>query len=326
MFKTIISLTSMLLIVSACVTTQAVAVTDTEKGFASYMAKEHGFNKREITRLLNKAEHKQSIINAMTRPAEGKPWHEYRKIFLRDNRINQGVTFYNKHLALLQRAEKELDVDPFIITAIIGVETMYGGNTGSYRVIDALKTLGFGYPKRANFFRKQLEEFFLMCREEGIDPLQPMGSYAGAMGMPQFIPSSFRSWAIDFDGDNKRDLWNNPADIIGSVANYFVAHGWIKDAPVARKLSVAPKGLEVGSRRGQKPNISRQQLASSGIKLKSNEAGVEMASLIELQQPDNKDYWLGFNNFYVITRYNHSNLYAMAVYQLSEAIRTAAKQ
>jgi membrane-bound lytic murein transglycosylase B len=322
--KTIVFLLSALLALSACATSQE-KVTVTQKEFAEQMADRHGFDAAAINAWLDKAQHRDSIIEAMTRPAEGKPWHLYRKIFVTDKRISGGVTFVNTNRELLQRAYDEHGVDPYVITAIIGVETGYGANTGSYPVIDALKTLSFGYPKRADFFRKQLEEFFLMAREENLDPMQPKGSYAGAMGMPQFIPSSFRSYAIDFDADGKRNLWDNHADIIGSVANYFAVHGWQKDQAVARLLTAKPEGLQPGRRSGQKPDISPEQLKNAGITLAGNGENIGNTSIIELQQEKIAEYWLGFNNFYVITRYNHSNLYAMAVYQLSEEIRKASK-
>ncbi len=322
--KTIVFLLSALLALSACATSQE-KITVTQKEFAEQMADRHGFDAAAINAWLDKAQHRDSIIEAMTRPAEGKPWHLYRKIFVTDKRISGGVTFVNTNRELLQRAYDEHGVDPYVITAIIGVETGYGANTGSYPVIDALKTLSFGYPKRADFFRKQLEEFFLMAREENLDPMQPKGSYAGAMGMPQFIPSSFRSYAIDFDADGKRNLWDNHADIIGSVANYFAVHGWQKDQAVARLLTAKPEGLQPGRRSGQKPDISPEQLKNAGITLAGNGENIGNTSIIELQQEKIAEYWLGFNNFYVITRYNHSNLYAMAVYQLSEEIRKASK-
>jgi membrane-bound lytic murein transglycosylase B len=322
--KTIVFLLSALLALSACATSQE-KITVTQKEFAEQMADRHGFDAAAINAWLDKAQHRDSIIEAMTRPAEGKPWHLYRKIFVTDKRISGGVTFVNTNRELLQRAYDEHGVDPYVITAIIGVETGYGANTGSYPVIDALKTLSFGYPKRADFFRKQLEEFFLMAREENLDPMQPKGSYAGAMGMPQFIPSSFRSYAIDFDADGKRNLWDNHADIIGSVANYFAVHGWQKNQAVARLLTAKPEGLQPGRRSGQKPDISPEQLKNAGITLAGNGENIGNTSIIELQQEKIAEYWLGFNNFYVITRYNHSNLYAMAVYQLSEEIRKASK-
>ncbi|OOZ34897.1 lytic murein transglycosylase B [Solemya velum gill symbiont] len=323
--KTIVFLISALLALSACASSQEKTISVTQKEFAQQMAEWHGFDAAAISAWLNKAQHRDSIIEAMTRPAEGKPWHLYRKIFITNRRIKGGVSFFNTHRDLLQRAYDEHGVDPYVITAIIGVESSYGANTGSYPVIDALKTLSFGYPRRADFFRKQLEEFFLMAREENLDPMQPKGSYAGAMGMPQFIPSSFRSYAIDFDADGKRNLWDNHADIIGSVANYFAVHGWQKNQPVARLLPTKPEGLEPGSRRGQKPNISPEQLKNAGITLTNGGESVGITSIIKLQQEKAAEYWLGFNNFYVITRYNHSNLYAMAVYQLSEEIRKASK-
>ncbi len=292
-----------------------------EAEFAAEMAAQHGLDADTILWHLERAEHQESIIAAMTRPAEAMPWHRYRTIFLTDTRTQGGVAFYQQHRELLERAEREYGVDAFVITAIIGVETNYGANTGSHRVIDALKTLGFGYPPRATFFRTQLGEFFLMAEEEGMDPQEPKGSYAGAMGMPQFIPSSFRAYAIDFDGDGRRDFWSSTADVIGSVANYLAVHGWRANQPIAVLLEQQPLGLEAGSRRGQKPNLSRQELVAAGVQMPAN-AELTHAALIELELAEGHEYWLGFDNFYAITRYNHSNLYAMAVTQLAAAIRS----
>jgi membrane-bound lytic murein transglycosylase B len=300
----------------------ATALSGAEKEFAAQMAEQHGFDRAWVEQQLDAARHQQDIIDAITRPAEAMPWHRYRKIFMTDERIDGGVEFLRTHRELLERAEAEYGVAPEIVTAIIGVETKYGQVTGKHRVIDALKTLGFGYPKRADFFRKQLEEFLLMMREEEMDPQQPLGSYAGAMGMPQFIPSSFRAFAVDFDKDGKRDLWDNTADVIGSVANYFAEHDWRRDEAIAYPLATRLSGIEPGDRRGQKPNLKRSDLQrlKAQLVLPGGLSADELFALLEYEQPDGHDYWLGLHNFYVITRYNHSNLYAMAVYQLSEAI------
>ena len=306
---------------------EAAALTDEEKAFAAEMAGKHGFEKSWVGQQLESAEHKEEIIAAITRPAEAMPWHRYRRIFMTEERIAGGVEFLQQHHDLLKKAEAEYGVSPEIVTAIIGVETKYGKVTGNHRVIDALKTLGFGYPKRGEFFRKQLEEFLLMMREEEMDPQQPLGSYAGAIGMPQFIPSSFRAFAIDFDGDGKRNLWDNPADVIGSVANYFAEHDWRKDEPVAYRLGIRLDGIEPGNRRGQQPNLGIGDLKAlrATLLLPADLGETEQVALLEFEQPAGNDYWLGLHNFYVITRYNHSNLYAMAVFQLSEAIRQQLK-
>jgi membrane-bound lytic murein transglycosylase B len=303
---------------------EAVAtLQEEERAFAEEMANRHGFEQAWVEQQLEAAEHKEEIIAAITRPAEAMPWYRYRKIFMTEERIDGGVEFLEKHHDLLKQAESKYGVPAEIVTAIIGVETKYGKITGSHRVIDALKTLGFGYPKRGEFFRRQLEEFLLMMREEQMDPQQPLGSYAGAIGMPQFIPSSFRAFAIDFDGDGKRNLWDNPADVIGSVANYFAEHDWRQGEPVAFRLGVRLDGIEPGNRRGQKPNLGIDDLRAlrATLLLPANLGESEQVALLEFEQPAGNDYWLGLHNFYVITRYNHSNLYAMAVYQLSEAIK-----
>jgi len=303
---------------------EAIAnLQEEERAFAEEMANRHGFEQAWVEQQLEAAEHKEEIIAAITRPAEAMPWYRYRKIFMTEERIDGGVEFLEKHHDLLKQAESEYGVPAEIVTAIIGVETKYGKITGSHRVIDALKTLGFGYPKRGDFFRKQLEEFLLMMREEQMDPQQPLGSYAGAIGMPQFIPSSFRAFAIDFDGDGKRNLWDNPADVIGSVANYFAEHDWRQGEPVAFRLGVRLDGIEPGNRRGQKPNLGIDDLRAlrATLLLPANLGENEQVALLEFEQPAGNDYWLGLHNFYVITRYNHSNLYAMAVFQLSEAIK-----
>ncbi len=204
-----------------------------KQDFILEMSQKHGFDPQSLSRTLEQAEIKQSILDAISRPAEKTlTWTEYRNIFIKPNRIEGGVNFWKENEADLNRAYQQYGVPPEIITAIIGVETLYGKRTGGYRVLDALTTLGFYYPPRSEFFRKELLQFLLLTREENIDPAEPTGSYAGAMGKPQFIPSSYRHYAIDFDDDGKRDIWNNNTDVIGSVASYFSRHGWRRDQPV----------------------------------------------------------------------------------------------
>ncbi|HEB77182.1 MAG TPA: lytic murein transglycosylase B, partial [Methylothermaceae bacterium] len=269
---------------------------------------------------LKDAHIKTSILKAIQRPAEGKPWHEYRKIFLTRNRIDQGVAFWNRHRELLDKVQQTYGVPAEIIVAILGVETFYGTRTGSFRVLDALTTLAFAYPRRADFFRRELEHFFLLAQEEKMDPRQPLGSYAGAMGWPQFMPSSYRRYAADFDGDGKRDIWNNPADVIASIANYFAKHGWQKDQPIATPL---PKVAIALADTDLQPHQTLAELKARGL------AGLDLpypdsrkAVVMVFDSGHDPEAWLGFPNFYVITRYNHSRLYAMAVFQLSEAIRS----
>jgi membrane-bound lytic murein transglycosylase B len=206
------------------------------------------------------------------------------------------------------------------------VETRYGGNTGRHRVIDALSTLAFDYPPRSKFFRGELEQYLILAREEDIDQLTAKGSYAGAMGYGQFIPSSYRNFAIDFDADGKRDLWNSPADIIGSVANYMKVHGWTLGTTVATRATVSGDAYQAVLKQGLKPHTRIGELRHAGIEPQTTVPDDSLAALIELQYADGPGYWLGLNNFYVITRYNHSPLYAMAVYQLSEEIRQAREQ
>jgi len=300
----------------------ATASNKEEKLFIEDMIKQHGFEEAELSQILSQVEVKDSILRAIARPAEKRlNWSQYRKIFMIPKRINGGVKFWQENKTALDRAYEKYGVPPEIITAIIGVETLYGANTGGYRVLDALATLGFHYPPRAKFFRSELSHFLRLTREENIDPLMPTGSYAGAMGKPQFIPSSFRAYSIDFDSDNKRDIWNNNVDIIGSVANYFKRHGWLKDQAVTRKVEGVTSKHQSFIDAGMKPSLSIADLRQANIKIDSEIDSSQKASLIDLELNDGNEYWAGLKNFYVITRYNHSNMYAMAVFQLSQAIK-----
>ncbi len=295
--------------------------------FVTEMVRDHGFTPSALKTVLGKAEKKQSILDAISRPAEKTlEWKGYRKIFITDKRITGGVRFMRKHRAVLERAEMVYGVPKEIITAIIGVETYYGRMAGNYRVVDALSTLAFDYPPRAEFFRSQLKEYFILAREESIDPLSIKGSYAGAMGYGQFIPSSYRNFAVDFDGDKKRDIWNNPTDAIGSVANYFKEHHWQTGEPVVVPATVQGDAYNEFVNTNLKPELSVQELAEKGFMPKDRRRYSGMATAMELQGEKGVEHWLGLRNFYVITRYNHSKLYAMAVYQLSQKIKQADQQ
>lgn len=294
---------------------------DEIKNFVDDMVTRHQFNGPLLKQVFNKVNIQPSIIEAMTRPAEGKPWYQYRPIFLTESRIAGGVKFWDKHEETLSRAEKKYGVPPEIIIAIIGVETRYGRHTGNYRVMDALSTLAFDYPPRSKFFKSELEHFLLMAREEQVDPLELKGSYAGAMGQPQFIASSFRSYAVDFDGDGRRDLWGNTDDVIGSVANYFKRHGWTQGAAITTQVSIKGKEYKKLLNKGLKPDSTLEEFRKHGIQVAKQYENPLQARLLEFETEDNAEYWAGLKNFYVITRYNHSALYAMAVYQLSEEIR-----
>ena len=310
-----------LLLTSVLLSSAALANTD-EQAFIDKMVKEHQFDAAEISSLLNQAKKQQSIIDAMSRPAEKRlNWGQYRKIFITDKRIKGGMKFWKENQAILEQAEKTYGVPAQIITAIVGVETYYGRITGKYSVLDSLYTLGFHYPPRAKFFRSELEEFLQLAREEGVSPTEPLGSYAGAMGRPQFISSSFRAYAVDFDKDGKRDIWENNADVIGSVANYFKRHGWKAGEPVAQLVTGAKKGFDEEIKAGYKPSLDVKSLIDKGIILGSSLDKDAKVALLEMESDDGNEYWVTSPNFYAITRYNHSPLYAMAVFQLSEAIR-----
>ena len=289
--------------------------------FIQEMVDEHQFDPVELEKIFASAERKNSILKAISRPAEkSKPWHEYRQIFITDSRIKKGKVFYEKHKEDLLRAQKQYGVPAEMIVAIIGVETFYGANKGSFRVIDALSTLGFDYPKRSKFFRQQLKEFLLLTREEKSDPLSHKGSYAGAMGYGQFIPSSYRNFAVDFDGDGRRDIWDNPTDAIGSVANYFKEHGWQSGQPVIVATKTSGSKFKPLVNKKRKPYITVGELANVGVSPVDFIPSSEKVTFIELDGKAGKEYWIGQHNFFVITQYNHSRMYAKAVYELSQEI------
>jgi membrane-bound lytic murein transglycosylase B len=301
------------------------------RAFIAEQAGDLGYGRDELAALLGQARYQQGIIDAMNRPFEAKPWRDYRRLFLTPERIDGGVAFVREHASLLKQAEAAYGVPPAVIAAIIGIETNYGGTLGEHRVIDALSTLGFAYPRRAGFFSKELGEFLRLVREERIDPLSAKGSYAGAVGLPQFIPSSYRAYAVDFDGDDRRDLWGSHADVVGSVGNYLALHGWQRGAPVAARAALSagrPSGVPIAGKRPARPETTLARLAAVGVEpapgtLAPAPAADARAALLELDG-DEPEYWLGFGNFYAITRYNHSNLYAMAVFQLSREIAARA--
>lgn len=292
--------------------------------FIAEMTRDYGFASEQLRDLFKQAERKQAILDAISRPAERvKPWKEYRPIFLTDSRVAQGVDFWRENEAALSRAEAEYGVPAEIIVAIIGVETFYGRNTGSHRVIDALSTLGFDYPPRQPFFRQQLKEFLLLTREEQVDPLTLKGSYAGAMGLPQFMPSSFRAYAVDFDGDGHIDIWNNPTDAIGSAASYFKQHGWAAGEPVVARAKVSGERFEEGLTIGLESQKNAGEMRALGWQFDKSVADQTAVTAFRLEGAEGDEYWLGLPNFYVITRYNRSVMYAMAVHQLSQLLADA---
>jgi membrane-bound lytic murein transglycosylase B len=274
--------------------------------------------------LLDQAERKQSILDAISRPAEKtKPWYDYRKIFLTDKRAREGVAFAQQNAETLAKVSDQTGVPASVITAIIGVETFYGRITGSYRVIDALATLAFDYPKRSPFFTRELQNFLVLAYESGKDPLALKGSYAGAMGYGQFMPSSYRAYAVDYDGDGVADIWTNADDAIASVANYFLRHGWQPGAPVIVPANYDGDSSEIFAG-GLKPEKTVGELAEEGFAPRSATDISLVATPLRLEGSEGYEYWLCLENFYVITRYNHSAMYALSVWQLSQEIESLA--
>jgi len=311
---------SLLLCIVPAVATANYSQREDVKAFIQEMHKEHGFDKKALSQLMQGVKQQTTALEAIARPAEGVlTWKDYRKIFITNKRIDKGVQFWKDNEALLNRAEKEFGVPAEFIVAIIGVETYYGKHAGNYPVLDALTTLGFDYPPRARFFRKQLKQYLMMTREEKLDAKSLTGSYAGAMGMPQFIPSSFRAYAVDFDGNGVRDFWNSSADPIGSVANYFKRHGWKKGEPVVSPALVSKNAKKLGGKK-MKPHKSIAEFKKAGAKPKAVFSDSAKATLLKFDGKNGEEFWLGLQNFYVITRYNHSPMYAMAVYQLSQIV------
>ena len=289
--------------------------------FIAEMTRDHGFASEQLTALFDQVERKQAILDAISRPAEKvKPWKDYRPIFITEARISKGVDFWNKHAEALARAEQEYGVPAEVIVSIIGVETFYGGNTGSWRVLDALSTLCFDYPPRAEFFCQQLREFLILAREQQIDPLTVKGSYAGAMGLPQFMPSSFRAYAVDFDGDGHINIWSNPTDAIGSVASYFKRHGWQAGGQIASRVEASGTRVDEGLTQGLDPVKSVAELRALGWNSQDKLAEDLPVTAFRLEGAQGDEYWFGLPNFYTITRYNRSVMYAMAVNQLAELL------
>jgi membrane-bound lytic murein transglycosylase B len=294
--------------------------------FISRLVKRHGFAEKELKGVFAKAERAQPILDAIARPAERtKPWDEYRALLITERRITEGLEFWRKYPRTLERAQKRYGVPPEYVVAIIGVETFYGRNTGNWRVVDALATLAFDYPPRAGFFRSELEHYLLMARDAGWDVLSVRGSYAGAIGIPQFMPSSARAYAVDFDRNGSIDLQKSRSDSIGSVANFLKQHGWQRDADVllsARLTNDAARSLANGR---LDPRHSLSALREAGVEFDSAQKGDSTAALIELPNGPERpsEYRVGLKNFYVITRYNRSALYATAVADLAAELRRA---
>lgn len=302
---------------------------DTLKTLINEVESEGMYTKTELNDLFFEVERQKVTLDLMTRPAElVKQWKEYRPHFLTTKNIDKGVDFWNRYHEALGVAEQQFGVPPEIIVAILGVETRYGGNKGRLKVIDSLATLAFDFPRRSEYFTKELKNFLALSKEQGLDPLAIKGSYAGAMGFPQFMPSSWRNLGIDFDGDNKADLINNPIDAIGSVGNYFAANGWQKDQPIAMRGKITGDNYdEIINTKELKTLNTLAELQAKGLNTSDNTlAATTPVSALRLQGNNGAEFWLAFDNFYVITQYNRSTLYAMAVFQLSQALKEAKQQ
>ncbi len=292
------------------------------KEFIAHMHDDYDFKARPLRKLLASAQLQTSILEAMEKPAEkAKLWYEYRPIFLNERRIREGVDFWVAHRQVLAQASERTGVPPEYLAAIVGVETYYGRLTGSYHVLDALGTLAFDYPPRLKFFRDELEQYLLLTRDLNLDPRVLKGSYAGAMGAPQFMPSNYRRFAVDADADGRVDLWTSWADVCESVGNYLKGHGWNTGEPVL--IDAAVSADKPGTLDGRKLDLSENvaSLKTQGVSFDSPLPDEAPAVLIAADESDGTHWRVGFNNFYVITRYNHSPLYAMAVFELAAALK-----
>lgn len=292
-----------------------------EQFATSFAAKEKNYTKEEVLAILKQAEFQQEIIDKISRPAEGTmTWERYRKIFIKQGRIDAGIEFYKEHKATLEKVSTDTGVPTEIILGIIGVETYFGRIKGSYKVLDALYTLGFGYPRRGKFFKSELEKFLTLSKLESLEATEVLGSYAGAMGYTQFMPSSYIAYAKSFEENGTRDLMDSPEDAIASVANYLKVHRWKKGQPITSRAEMTRKitGLRKQSLR---PKNKVSNYTDIGFKPAEQLQGELPATMLIFDKEGNTEHWFGLYNFYVITRYNHSPLYAMAVYQLAQEIK-----
>ncbi len=297
--------------------------------FIDEVSAEHSLDKQQITNALSQIEPSAEIIQRMNTQYEALPWHKYRSMLVTEKKINAGVAFWKQHAALLQKAEQTYGVPAQLIVAIIGIESSYGQACGKYPVLQSLATLAFDYPARSAFFKNELKEYLLLVNEQKLDPLALKGSYAGAIGIPQFIASSYRKFAVDFDDSGSIDLVNSMPQVIGSIANYFKEFGWQKDEHVTIKAVTKGqkhKNLPVAARNNPLPELPLSTVHAHDVKpsIKLKKSDINVAWL-EFDSPQGKEYWLGMHNFYVITRYNHSSNYALAVYQLATAIASKYK-
>jgi len=289
--------------------------------FIQTMVNQYNFNGPQLVNIFKQVKIRNDILGLMRKPKEASPWYRYQQFFITDKRINDGVKFWNQHDKTLVIAEKNYGVPASIIVAIIGVETHYGQSQGKYRVIDALSTLAFNYPPRAKFFKQELAQYFLLAREQNFNPFSVMGSYAGAIGVPQFMPSSYRNYAVSSQGNHKIDLANNTNDAIISIANYFKKYGWQNGQPIIVPAKITSNRAHRYITNSMQAKFNWGQLANNGVRIDKPVASKQKVSLIQLQGPHGYQYYVAFNNFYVITRYNNSLNYALAVYELGQRIQ-----
>ena len=289
--------------------------------FMESMVREHDYDRETLQNILRQAEIKQKIIESISKPAEKTlTWADYRPIFMTKERIQAGTAFWRENRATLEKVSSDTGVPIEIIVGIIGVETYFGRITGGHRVLDALATLTFAYPPRSKFFRSELEHFLLLVREEDMQATDAVGSYAGAMGRPQFMPSSYRAYAVDSTGDGKRDIWDDWTDVAGSIANYFLAHGWKPGEEVVAQATIGSSWSGSSPKNILKPEDTVSSLSKKGVVFSTNLPNDDTAQLLTLEGDNGSEYWVGFHNFFVITRYNHSAMYALAVHQLGQEI------
>lgn len=297
------------------------------QSYIDELVADEGFERAALEEIFAQVSIRQDIIAKISKPAETVwTWGRYKKHLVDDDRVRQGVLFWRDHRDTLERAHQTYGVAPEIVLAILGIETRYGRITGNYPVVEALSTLGFGYPPRAKFFRKELTQSLILAREEGKDPKVLMGSYAGAMGYGQFIPSSFRHYAVDFDNDGLRDIWQNPVDAIGSIANYFAKHKWAGTGIVAMQVKYVATHDLIKFDKGIELNSTVGALRQAGMQLSDTQLtqvdDQQSAKLFQLEaQGGKQEFWLAMHDFYVITRYNRSHLYALAVHHLSQELK-----
>jgi membrane-bound lytic murein transglycosylase B len=286
--------------------------------FIDEMVTKHQFKRDDLEQMFQRAQYRQAVINAISAPTTIKPWPQYRAAFTNTKHISDGLKFWQNHMNALQRAEKEYGVPQEMIVAVIGVETNYGRNTGKFNILDALTTLAFDYPRRADFFRNELEQYLLLAREQKFEPFKTQGSYAGALGIPQFMPSSYRKHAVDFNNDGTVNLFNDSEDSIGSVANYFKKYGWQSGEPVAARVK-----LNEMTELNIKETHSMATWAEMGVIPVAQIADLNSAWLLDFTVPEGKEFWLAFKNFQVIMLYNNNIFYAMSVHQLADALHNA---